>query len=313
MVLSYTYYFRFETLLLELFSIIIGVGYSWFYISLEWEKSRCKSFKKIFVVCIAGYNLSCLAYQIIQFLHSIELVFGVRLIDPEKLWHLGFTNVALSFHMILLYVRTKTVLQGMRKSLLTLNILAFVHVLCFAADFTGFLPFVQVMISVVDLYCTWIFYSFAKEMKNTIANKRLNHKRQQSIVHLQASIRLCLCSAIGGISAIVSILVYAVMVLFSQIAADVVYFLAYNVFEISFVLSGILWINLKADLRKFEEEEDRKQELLSTPLTPQDPERSIAESTATATSKDERKNPLISFAASSHSSKEGRKNRLVFF
>jgi hypothetical protein len=161
-------------------------------------------------------------------------------------------------------------------------------------------------ISIIDVYCTWIFFSFSREMKRSIPNKRLNQKRQQSVVHLEASIRLCVCSAVGSLAAVGSILVSSVLQSTSQFTADVVYIIAYNIFDISMVLCGIFWIELKTNLRRFEEVlEDEKIEVVlqETPL--HNGEDSATQSMAgsktrflsfasSSSSKDEKKTPLIS-------------------
>jgi hypothetical protein len=216
---------------------------------------------------------------VIQFLHSLSNIFGFNLISAsEKCGHLAMVNLALSFHMVLIYVRTKTVLQAMRKSVIPLNFLALVHVGCFAADFSGYSPLLQVFISAIDLYCTWIFYTFIKELRATRPNKNLDIQRQQSVIHQKASIRLCLCSAIGGIATILAIVVYDVLFYVDNLTANVVYFIAYNIFEVSFALCGILWVRLKipVDLHQ-----DQAEGSFKAQVQKQD-EKSMAELTGTS-------------------------------
>jgi hypothetical protein len=127
---DYVVFYLFELLVLELFAIFLGIGYLIFYVSFEWRISRWKSFRKVFVVCIAGYNFTCLAYQIYELLYTSKEIFGLPEVPlNDNNWPISLINITLSFHMVLIYVRTKTVLKGTRKSLKILNFLAIVYVL----------------------------------------------------------------------------------------------------------------------------------------------------------------------------------------
>jgi hypothetical protein len=233
--LSFLFYLHFITLWFQLFSIIFGIGYLIHFISFEWEKSQFAAFKRVFFVCIIGCNLASIGYQVTQFFYSLGLLFGIFLIPyTQEDGHLAFINLALTFHAILIYFRTKTVLKAMGKSIIILNFMALCHFGCFVADFAGFSPVLQVFISVLDVYCTWIFTSFVKQLRSTSFNKVANLRTQHSIIHQKASIYLCLCSAVGGFTTILDLFVVQGLLFdVNVLAAQVSYFLLLNSFQVS--------------------------------------------------------------------------------
>jgi hypothetical protein len=112
------------------------------------------AFRRVFVFCIAGYNISSLVYQLTQFILSLGFVFGFYLI-PITQANGSYTfsvDLALSFHVVLIYLRTKAILQTMKKSTVPLNLLMPIHVGLFVLDMVEVTFLLQLFIPIIDIY-----------------------------------------------------------------------------------------------------------------------------------------------------------------